>query len=165
MRRVLAVGLTLLLLPAGARAQAVAPRNAPERRALQARVVDRFMDRVAERLRLDASRRRRLEDVLRQNEGRRRALAREAGALRQRLVRAADDPGVSDAELQRMLDQMADLRRRELDLWRDEQRSLATVLDARQRARFMVMRLQFTEMVQRARRERRGGPFGDPPSP
>ncbi|MBX6363777.1 MAG: Spy/CpxP family protein refolding chaperone [Gemmatimonadetes bacterium] len=122
------------------------------------------MDRVTERLRLDASQRRRLEDVLRQNEGRRRALAREAGALRQQLTQAADDPGVSDAELQRMLDQMADLRRRELDLWRDEQHALATVLNPRQRARFMVMRLQFTEMVQRARRERRGGAFGEPPS-
>jgi hypothetical protein len=93
---VLGVGLALvLLLPAGAHAQA--PRDAPERRALQARVVDRFMDRAAERLRLDASQRRRLEDVIRQHEGRRRELAREAASLRQRLAQAADDPGVARA--------------------------------------------------------------------
>ncbi|HEU4648492.1 MAG TPA: hypothetical protein VFS33_05490 [Gemmatimonadales bacterium] len=162
MTRVLGVGLALvLLLPAGASAQA--QRNAPERRALQARVVDRFMDRAAERLRLDASQRRRLEDAMRQNEGRRRALAREAVGLRQRLAQAVDDANVPESEIQRMLDQMADLRRRELDLWQDEQRSLAGVLGPRQRAQFMVMRLQFTEMVQRMRRERRDGPFADPP--
>ncbi len=127
---------------------------AGRRQLLQQRVVGRFMDRVTVRLGLDANQRQRLEQVLRDNEATRRVLAREARAVRTQLVRSAANPATSDQELERLMGQMSDLRARDLEVWRDEQAQLARVLTPRQRAQFMAMRLEFFEMVQRARQTR-----------
>jgi hypothetical protein len=134
-----------------ARPRALRQGPALRRQMLQQRVVARFMDRVSQRLALDAGQRQRLEQVLRSNEVERRALTREARDVRVQLERAASDPSTPDRQYDELLTRMGDLRARDLDLWRHEQAQLATVLTARQRAQFMAMRLEFLEMVQRAR--------------
>ena len=160
--------LALLLLLAGpwglaaqrgddlpvARSGVMRPGPGGRRQMLQQRVIARFMDRVSLRLGLDPGERQRLEQVLRSDEAERRGLAREARDVRLQLVRAAADAGTPDREFDRLLGRMGDLRARDLELWRREQSQLATVLTPRQRAQFMAMRLEFLEMVQRARSAR-----------
>ncbi len=159
MRGLLGAALLALVLAPGALSAQRA--GDPRRAALQAQILDRFMDRVSQRLQLDGGQRTRLEQVLRANETRRRELQRDAGALRRRLADAIRDPATRPGEFEHLLDGMADLRTRDARLWRDEQAALAQVLNPRQRAEFVGLRVQFYEMVQRLRRER-GGPGGPP---
>ena len=135
--------------------------GALRRQALQQEVFVRFMDRVSERLALTPVTRQRLEQVLRANNVRRRGLAQEARATRRDLVAATADPNTPSAEYDRLLGRMADLRARDLDLWRSEQAELRQVLTPRQRAQLMAMRLDLAEMMQRARQARRAPPDTD----
>ncbi len=176
--------LALLLAPATALAQRPGPfsverplrahaatRQRPpgaalmRRQQLQQQVFARFMDRAQQRLGLSAAERQRLEQVVRANEVQRRELAREARQVRQQLNVAARDPNTPQAEYDRLLAQVAELRQRDLALWREEQAQLATVLNPRQRAQFMAMRMEFAEMVQRMRQQRAQAQAGDPGVP
>lgn len=161
MRRLLPTFLAALLwtpLPAAAQRP-----GQGHRAALEAQVLQRFMDRVSERLQLDPEQRGQLEQVLRDNEVQRRALQRDATTLRRDLADAVRNPDTKPGEFDRLLGRMADLRVRDAKLWRDEQSALAHVLSPRQRAEFIGLRLQFYEMVQRLRRQR--GMPGGPPGP
>jgi hypothetical protein len=93
--------------------------------------------------------------VVAANEVRRRDLAREARLLRQQLAAASRDASTPRAEYDRLLGGMADLRARDLELWRAEQAQLGQVLTPRQQAQVMAMRLEFFERVQRLREQRR----------
>src|SRR5512146_1248583 len=161
--------LLMLAGPPGVAAQQLDDRAAPRRpgqrpgrpalgaarrQMLQQRIFARFMDRATVRLGLTADGRQRLEQVVLTNEGQRRELARQARALRSELARASADANTPDSQFDRLLRQMGELRARELDLWRSEQTDLAGVLTPRQRAQFLAMRLEFFEMVQRARQAR-----------
>ncbi len=139
--------------------------GALRRQQLQQQVFTRFMDRAQQRLGLSAADRQRLEQVIRANEVQRRELAREARQVRQQLNVAARDPSTPQSEYDRLLAQVADLRQRDLALWRDEQAQLATVLNPRQRAQFMAMRMEFAEMVQRMRQQRAQAQQGGPGTP
>ncbi len=182
--RQLASALVLLLAPVALAAQNPAPipqdrplpamtgrgpqgpGGAARRQRLQQMVFARFMDRAAQRLQLSAGDRQRLEQVLKDNEAQRRELAREARSVRQQLVAATGDPATPTPEFERLLNRMGDLRARDLQLWRDEQARLGAVLSPRQRAQFMAMRLEFTEMVQRMRQQRqRAAAPGGPTAP
>jgi len=177
--------LALLLVPAAARAQRPGPAapaapvravdaggalhpgggrapGALRRQQLQQQVFARFMDRAAQRLGLAPADRQRLEQVIRTNDVQRRQLAREARTVRQELAAASRDPATPQGEYARLLDEMSDLRGRDLALWRGEQAQLATVLTPRQRAQFMAMRLEFYELVQRMRERRAPGGPGAP---
>ncbi len=184
MRRALflAGALALLLAPAALRAQqpgpfsAERPRRAPgarqlprgaalRRQQLQQQIFARFMDRAQQRLGLSEADRQRLEQVIRQNEVQRRALAREARQVRQQLAAAGRDPNTPQGEYDRLLSRVAELRERDLALWRNEQEQLATVLTPRQRAQFMAMRMEFAELVQRMRQRRAAAQPGGPGTP
>ncbi len=142
------------------------PRGAMLRRQqLQQQVFARFMDRAQQRLGLSPADRQRLEQVIRANEVQRRQLAREARTVRQQLNLAARDPATPQGEYDRLLGQVAELRQRDLALWRTEQAQLATVLSPRQRAQFMAMRMEFAELVQRMRQQRAQANAGDPGVP
>ncbi len=167
------LGLLLLATPVAAAAQrpeVFRPRRgaglgrpgpaAMRRQALQQQVFARFMDRVSTRLQLDPAARQRLEQVLRANAVRRRELAREAREARRDLVAAAADPNTPPADFDRLLGRMADLRARDLDLWRSEQADLGRVLTPRQRAQLMAMQMDLLEMMQRARQAARAAPDG-----
>ncbi|HEX7090279.1 MAG TPA: hypothetical protein VF192_09085 [Longimicrobiales bacterium] len=158
-RRMLQAGLLVLawLVPVTAAAQ----QQASTRRGqLERQILSRFLDRAARELELDAAGRARLEGVLRTSVEQRRAIAREAARLRQALNRALRDPATPDAEFERLLDELAELRAREIRLWREEQDALAGALTPRQRARFMVMSARLNERIRalRAARSERAGP-------
>jgi len=133
------------------------------RERLEAEVLSRFVNRAARDLELDADGRARLESVLRASAERRRAIAQEARSLRQELDRTLRDPATPDGEFESLLDRLAALRTRELELWHDEQRALAGVLTPRQRARFLVLAARFQERVRELRRGNAGQPTGPPP--
>ena len=138
-------------------------RADPRRERLEAEVLSRFVNRAARDLELDADGQARLESVLRASAERRRAIAQEARSLRQELDRTLRDPATPDGEFESLLDRLAALRTRELELWHDEQRALAGVLTPRQRARFLVLAARFQERVRELRRGNAGQPTGPPP--
>ena len=160
--------LLILLAPAAARAQRAPDmlpgpaqyRQAPlqelvRRRELQQQLFRRFMRQASLRLGLDPQQQQQLVRVVAANEVRRRDLAREARLLRQQLASASRDTATPQAEYDRLLGRMAELRARDLELWRGEQAQLGQVLTPRQQAQFMAMRLEFFERVQRLRERRR----------
>jgi len=150
---------------AGSPAQPAPGPGMTRRQQLQEQVFARFMERASQRLGLSPADRLRLEQVLRANEAQRRQLARQARAVRQALAAASRDPGTPQGEYERLLRQMADLRGRDLALWRNEQAQLSKVLTPRQRAQFMAMRIEFFEMVQRMRQRRAQADAGGPGVP
>lgn len=160
-RFVLAAALAASLVLPGAAAAQQQWRADPRRERLETEVLERFVDRAARELALDADGRDRLGRVLRASAEQRRAIAEESRRLRQELARALREPSTSDGEFERLLDELAALRERELGQWRDEQRALADVLDPRQRAQFLVLAARFQDRVRDVRR--RGG--GQPPGP
>ncbi len=151
--------------PRGAGMRQLPPGAAQRRQRLQQQVFARFMDRAQQRLGLSPADRVRLEQVIRANEAQRRELAREARAVRQQLNAAARDPATPQSEYDRLLGQVAELRQRDLALWRNEQAQLATVLNPRQRAQFMAMRMEFAELEQRMRQQRAAAQEGGPGTP
>lgn len=153
--------------PVRAGAPAYAERAAPDvgqRQALQRELFNRFMNRASNRLGLTPEESQRLRGVVAMHDRRRRDLAQEARVVRTELAHANADPSTPPAEYDRLLARMADLRARDLDLWRTEQAELGQVLNPRQRAQFMAMRLEFFDRVQRMREQRRlgAGPAAGP---
>jgi chromosome segregation ATPase len=166
-----ALALTVLLvatpLASDVRAQ-TPPRGEPrrieaaqERRAeLERQVQLRFVDQATERLGLDPAQRERLAEVLNAGASDRRALARESRQLRTELTAAVRDADTPPAAFHRLLDRAARLRDREQALERQQDAALAEFLDGRQRAEFMVMRMQLNEQVRGIRGGRPGGQPG-----
>ncbi len=151
MRTFLWALLLAALTPAVAAAQ-----NTERREALEAQIVQRFLNHVATELQLDADGRSKLEQHLRQTASRRRALAIEAVQLRGQLLRASRDENTTDAELTRLIDQMTRLRGQEDSLWRSDQDALRRILTPRQHARFILMWIRFNEQVRDAAMRRAG---------
>lgn len=154
--------LALLLVPVVADGQRPdqpprpGPVSTPERRAqLEAQIFSRFMDRITQELKLDAPTRQRLEEQLRQNGERRRALTRSTVQLRQQLVRIVQDTTGTDADAQALLNQFEQLRQQEHELWSVEQKGLASVLTPKQRAVFTLEWMRFNDRVRGMMMERR----------
>lgn len=155
----------LVLTPAPGFAQAVIPGPPPAQRGLpmvagerrqelRQQVFVRFMDRASQRLALSAGQRARVEQVLLRSEGERAELARQAREVRRSLVLAGRDSGTPQQEYDRLLQRMTDLRAQELSLWEREQAELGQILNPRQRAQLLAMRLELFERVQRMREQR-----------
>jgi Spy/CpxP family protein refolding chaperone len=164
MRSITLLALLTALSPLVAEATAQTPRGerprmeaAQERRAqLEQQVHRQFVVRAADRLGLDQDQRDRLHDVLSAGAEARRELAQESRQLRMELMRAVSAEGTAAATYQRLLDRTAELREREQLLARREDATLAEFLDARQRATFLVLRMQMTEQVRGMRGGRPG---------
>lgn len=139
-------------LPLQAVAQAPPPGQNPAltpqmRAQLEAQIFNRFVYRVTTDMRLDANGRARFETHLRQMGEQRRALAQQSVQLRRRLQQAVRDTTVADGDIQRLLNDFADLRRREEQLWQRDQEALERMLTARQRAVFMLQWAQFNDRL------------------
>jgi hypothetical protein len=67
--------------------------------------------------------------------------------LRRQLMRAARDSTVTDAEVDRMLGQLEQLRLREQDLWSRDNAALSQILTPRQRAIFLLEFMRFNERI------------------
>ncbi|MGH7471076.1 MAG: hypothetical protein ACRENP_24265 [Longimicrobiales bacterium] len=140
--------LGALILPAGVAGQrGLQGRGIGPRRELEAQVFDRFMTKVSTDMRLNASGRGRLEQYLRQSGRQRRELAQQTVQLRRRLVMATRDSTTSEANIDQLLQQFAQLRVREQELWNRDQAELANQLTPRQRAVFILQWMAFNERI------------------
>ncbi len=128
-----------------------------DRMMLERQIMQRFAREVGSELRLSEDRRSRLEQWLIQSNQRRRDLAREANGLRRQLAEAVRSTNTSDAEFERLLTQIREVRQRELDqLGRDED-ELAQTLSPRQRAEFYLRLARLQERIRQMVAERGGG--------
>jgi Spy/CpxP family protein refolding chaperone len=137
-----------------------AQQGQPRREELEAAIVQRFLDRAATELKLDASTRTRLEQHLRQSAPPRRALAHNTVRLRAEMLRAVRDDNTTDAEFTRLINEMTRLRDQEEAMWKSDQEALTRILTPRQHARFIVMWIRFNDQIRdmAARRGSNAGP-------
>ncbi|HUG02593.1 MAG TPA: hypothetical protein VML95_12065, partial [Longimicrobiales bacterium] len=129
---------------------------AQQRRALERRFHERFLDISRRRLDLEERQTERLGEILERGWRARHALQRELAAERERFQEAIGNPDTTDEEFRRRLDAMEQLRSREYELWRSEQRALAEFMTPRQRAMFVQMQMRMNDAV-RDVRGRHGG--------
>jgi hypothetical protein len=160
----LIAALVLALAPAHLDAQ-VAGRagnrlqGGPARRMqLQRQVVQRFVDQSSRELGLSAQQRGRIEQILLANNNRRQELFEQGVQLRMRLAQGLRNPNTSDDELNRILNEMVELREREHQMWRQEQQELAATLPPRQRAQLTMRLLRLQERIRQMIDERPGAP-------
>jgi len=150
MKTLITTILGLVLLAAPVAGQGVGNPSAERmqrREQLERQVRHRFMEQVAERLQLSAAQRDTMAQVLEEGADARHALALESRAVRRSLMATVRNP---DAPMQRyevLLDRLNEVREGERALERREEARLARVLDPRQRALFLVMRMNFNERV------------------
>lgn len=154
----------ILLALLGAAGLAVAPAAAQQgpgmqRRAqLEQQVMQRFMQRAITEIGVPAASRARFTEIVREISADRRAINLAAQQLRRRMMQAVQDPGIKDAQFERMLQEQRTLRQREFDLWQREQARLGEVLTPRQRTQFTVLWLQLHENARNLMQQRRLGP-------
>lgn len=155
-------GATSAGAPAPGGALAAQVRPAPQRRELEQRFHQRFLDLSRKRLELQESQTERLGSILERGFQARRQLQADLEAERVRFAEAIADANTSDDEFLRRLAAMEGLRRREYELWRSEQQALAEFMTPRQRAMFVQMQLRMNDAVRDARRRPpHGGPGRD----
>lgn len=159
MRTMVSILLGMLLaLPAAAAAQPPDRMPVRSRLQLERQVMERFASQVGDELGLSRADRGRVQDWLIQTNVRRREMARETMVLRRRLADAVRQPGTTDAEFERLLDDLRDVRRRELEALQADERELATWLTPRQRAHLLVGLGRFQERIRDLIAERGPGP-------
>lgn len=152
----LALALTAAVAPLAAQDTATA---APRREVLRNRIEQNFLARVKEELSLTDQQSTRLLDVNRRSVERRRVI--ETANRRLNAALAAEmRPGVAaDARVLRTtLDSLVDLRVAAAQLYKDEQRELATFLSDVQRAQFHVLRERLLNRMEEAREARAPAP-------
>ena len=101
---------------------------------------------MARRLELDDGQRDALVEILREGAEARQALALQSRELRHDLMQAVR----AESELETfeaLLKRLEGIRERERAIERQEEKRLESVLDARQRAMFLIMRRQFNDRV------------------
>jgi hypothetical protein len=119
----------------------------PGRDALEAQVFEGFVSKVSQDMRLDAPGQQRLKQHLQQSGQQRRQLTQQSVQLRRQLMRASRDSTVTDAEVDRMLGQLEQLRLREQELWSRDNAALSQILTPRQRAIFLLEFMRFNERI------------------
>ena len=158
MRRLLIVLGLCTLAPTSGAAQEPAPPDSVRAEQLRQEIESRFAARVREQLGLTDDQSRRMERTVRDYFRKRRALEVEEQGLR-RDAAAELRPGVAaDTDrLNRVLDQLIDVRIRYAQSYRDESRELATYLTPVQRGQYFMMRERLFDQVREFQRQR-GGP-------
>lgn len=151
MRKLLLLATLLLLLPASAAAQQSSSeqrREASARRdSLEAEILQKFVERLDRDLKLSAEQRVQVERALREGSERRHQLLRASGELRGRMYRALRDDDTSDDTFVKLLADSEVLRRREHELWDQDQAALARILNPRQRVHFLISWGHFQETL------------------
>lgn len=148
MRTTIVVVLGLLLAPGLAAAQR--PGAQMERRMqLEQQIRRQFLRQLAVRLELSDAQQERIRAVLAEGAEARRSLAGESVELRRDLMRAVQDDDTPMSTFEGILERLESLRERERSIERREEESLSRVLDARQRAVFLMMRMQLNDRVRR----------------
>ena len=132
---------------------------APRREALRNRIEQNFLARVKEELSLTDDQSTKLLDVNRRTVEKRQTM--EVANRRLNAALAAEmRPGVAadPRVLRRTLDSLVDLRVASAQLYKDEQRELATFLSDVQRAQFHVLRERLLNRMEEAREARAPAP-------
>lgn len=151
--------LAALMAPGAVMAQGRGPDQ--ERRAeLERQIRHRFLASVAERLELTAEQREGVRDVMAEGAQARVDLMRESHRLRVELMQAVRDEDTPMARYEEILEGLEALRTRERAIEEREEAALAEFLDPRQRAVFLMMRMQFNDRVRQMRGMRGEGPPG-----
>ncbi len=149
--------------PFAAEVEGQGPPDRMHRRAeLEQQVRQRFMEQVGERLELSEAQRIRMAAILQEGAEARRELADDSRALRRELMQAVHREEASMATYERLLERLAAVREAERAIEQREEQRLAQVLDARQRAVFLIMRMQLNDRV-RGMRGNGVGPGASPP--
>ncbi|HEX6309125.1 MAG TPA: hypothetical protein VFZ69_13100 [Longimicrobiales bacterium] len=158
MRILWAVLGATLALPAVMAAQPPGRGMQRDRLLLERQVMERFARQVGDEMNLSASDRTRVRDWLVQSNQRRREMARETMALRRRMAEAVQSPATTDAEFERLLDELRTIRRRELEQLQSDERELSQWLTPRQRAQLFIGLGRFQERIRAIMAERGPGP-------
>lgn len=145
-----AIGLSVIMLmafgaPTAAQEQA---RSDAERAQLEARVLERFLERAGAEASMSDAQRARVRTILQESVQRHRERVMTGARLRRELIGAVRAPATPDAELERILAQIEELRTQEHASWQRDQRAIASVLSPRQRATFSLRWMAFQESVQ-----------------
>jgi len=158
MRRLLiVVGILAAAAGRGSAQEATTP-DSTRAEQLRQEVETRFAVRVKEQLGLTDDQSRRMQGTVREYFRKRRALEMEEQRLR-REVGAELRPGVAaDSDrLDRLLDDLVDVRVRYAQSYREESRDLAKYLTPVQRGQYFLMRERLFDQVREFQRQR-GGP-------
>jgi Spy/CpxP family protein refolding chaperone len=153
--RIILTILAMLALPLSLAAQRQPVRN---RMLLEQQVMQRFAHQVSDSLRLSGEGRAQLERWLVQTNTRRRELVRETVGLRRQLAEAVRKPETTDAEFERLLDRLADVRRRQLEQLQQDEQELRSTLTPRQRAQLFLGLARLQERMREIMAERAGSP-------
>jgi Spy/CpxP family protein refolding chaperone len=159
--RILLLGIVMAsVLGSPLGAQVEGPERERRRQHLEDRIRGEFLEQVARRLDLDRSQREAMVEVLREGAEARRELAREGRQLRRALISAVTDDDAPMEAFETLLVRFRELREREWALEREEQERVARILNPRQQAVFLFLRMQFNERIRGMRGPRRGPPGG-----
>jgi protein CpxP len=158
MRRLLIVVGFLAVVAGRGAAQENTPSDSARAEQLRQEVETRFAARVKDQLGLTEDQSRRMQTTVRGYFQNRRMLEMEEQRLR-REVGAELRPGVAaDSDrLNRLLDDLVDVRVRYAQSYRDESRELAKFLTPVQRGQYFMMRERLFDQVREFQRQR-GGP-------
>ena len=165
------IGLLAILLLAGVdgiAAQRPGGRRPPgargQRIEMEQRIQARFDGLVRDQLELSGDQGRQFGDIVEDFRQRKQELALRERQVRGTVlrlgIRVAEERDLSDEEATEALEEMVLLREEEARLFREEQEALVDVLTPQQLLRFVVMRRQLAERIQRIRSG--GGPPGGP---
>lgn len=160
--RAMAWLLLALMIPAGAVAQVRG--GDPDRRAeLEQQIRRHFLAQLGRRLDLSEEQRQRVREVLVDAADARADLAAESHALRADLLQAVRDEETPMSEYETLLERLEAIRARERELAQEEEAALAEFLDPRQRAVFLMLRMEFNQRLRQMRG--RGPGMGHPGGP
>ena len=160
MRAIWLVLLLMLAVPVPVTAQV---GEQDRRTELERQVRRQFLAQVAQRLQLTPEQREQVREVLSARAEERRDLALESAALRIDLVQAVRDEDAPMSRFEAILERLDAMRAREREIQEQEEAALAEVLDPRQRAIFLMLRMQLNDRIRQMRGPmgRGGGPPGD----
>lgn len=115
------------------------PVAAARRDSLEARVIRRFVERAGGEMALDATQRRRLDEVLQATADRRRLVNQRSADLQRRMNQAVRRPATPAAVFDRLLQEQRTLRVEHQRILDQEQDALGEFLTPRQRAHFQTL--------------------------
>ena len=162
MRTMVWMVLTLMLVPTVGAAQVRGP-DQERRDALEQRIRGQFLAQVAQRLGLTEEQREGVREVLAGSAEARRDLALESQALRIDLIQAVRDEDAEMTRFEGILERLEAVRAQELEIEQAEEAALAEILDPRQRAVFLMLRMQLNDRIRQLRGGRGGPGMGGSP--
>jgi Spy/CpxP family protein refolding chaperone len=166
--RVMCLTLTLVALasstPAEAQRRPGSGRGGmQDREQLEQRIRARMGEMMRQRLDLTPEQGERLSEVVKEFDGQRRELGRQAQATRRRVEALILEGGQDDEEGLELLGRLSEIKLREAELFGVEQEALLEVLSPVQVLQFQALREQLGQRIRRLRGNRRGnveGPRG-----